>query len=91
LIAEPRPPGETLFRAIIFATWLAGFVKVPFGGKVDSVLTFLDHFRLGLVERLFSVFLLFPISLLAAFRQIRFAQIQVGETMQYSNLSGKHP
>jgi hypothetical protein len=45
-IADPIPPGETSLRAIIFATASTGFVNVPCGGKVDTVLTFADHFRL---------------------------------------------
>jgi len=45
LIADPIPPGETSLRAIVFATTSAGLVNVPFGGNVDSVLTFADHFR----------------------------------------------
>ena len=45
-MAEPIPPGETSFRAMVRATSSAGLVKVPGSGKVDSVFTLADHFRL---------------------------------------------
>jgi hypothetical protein len=45
-MADWRPLGETSFRAMILATSVAGLLKVPFGGKVDSVATRCDHFLL---------------------------------------------
>lgn len=45
-IAEPIPPGETSLRAMMRATSSAGLVKVPGGGKVDSLLILADHLRL---------------------------------------------
>jgi len=49
------PRGDTLLRAMIRATSSAGLVNVPWGGNVDSVLTFFDHF-LGLVLARVSAF-----------------------------------
>lgn len=45
-MADWSPLGETSFRAMILATSLAGLLKVPFGGNVDSVATVWDHFLL---------------------------------------------
>lgn len=42
---DPIPPGDTSFRAIVLAIWLAEPVNVPRGGCVESVVTFRTHFR----------------------------------------------
>jgi hypothetical protein len=57
LIADPRPPGDTFFVAMILATSSPGFVNVPAGGNVETVLMFRDHLRTGLRldDLLFSV------------------------------------
>jgi hypothetical protein len=46
LIADPSPNGDTFLVAIIRATSSPGLVKVPAGGKVESVLMSADHLRL---------------------------------------------
>ena len=45
LIADPIPPGDIFGFSMIRATSSPGLVKVPAGGKVDSVLISRDHFR----------------------------------------------
>ena len=42
---DAKPPGETSFRDIVRAIWLAEPVNVPAGGWVESVLTVRTHFR----------------------------------------------
>ncbi len=49
LMAEPIPPGDTSLRAMVRATSSGDLVKVPGGGKVDTVFTLADHFRLRLL------------------------------------------
>jgi hypothetical protein len=46
LIADPIPPGDTFLVAMMRATSAAGLVKVPGGGKVDSVLMVRAHLRI---------------------------------------------
>jgi hypothetical protein len=43
-IPEPIPLGLTFLLAIMRAIESASFVKVPFGGKVDTVLTLLIQY-----------------------------------------------
>jgi hypothetical protein len=51
-IADPIPPGDTFGLSMIRATSAPVWVKVPAGGKVDSVLISRDHLRflLALVD-----------------------------------------
>jgi hypothetical protein len=48
LIADPIPPGDTLGLSMIRATSSPELVKVPGGGKVETVLMSWDHFRIAL-------------------------------------------
>src|SRR5262249_6029798 len=50
-IPEPIPLGLTDLRAKVFAIVFASLVKMPFGGKVDTVLTSPTHFRLLTMAR----------------------------------------
>lgn len=50
-IADPIPPGDTSFRAIVLAIVPADLVNVPSGGKVDSVLILADHFLFWAIRR----------------------------------------
>src|SRR6266540_2124500 len=44
-MADPVPPGDTSFRAIVLAISAAEPLNVPRGGCVESVLTVRTHFR----------------------------------------------
>lgn len=44
LIPEPGPFGDTFFDASVRAIVSGSFVNSPRGGKVETVLTLLDHF-----------------------------------------------
>ncbi len=44
LIPDPGPFGETFLDANVLAIVAGSFVKSPFGGYVETVFTFPDHF-----------------------------------------------